>query len=445
MLYMPLRNKNRILAQKSLALTRKRWHWLFVMIAMISLSLFGIVTAFGIAPSTSLKKIQVEDVVLDLSIPDVFSETESNLTFWRQESIRRGDTIAAILARLEINKEDTIDFLRAARDSKAMRQLRSGKIIYAQTTADGELLMLRYFFGNEELFLMEKVDSAFQMTEQQIELDARIRMRSGVVNSSLFATTDRAGVPNNVAMQITEIFSSDIDFHRDLHKGDRFTVVYETLYDNGEHAKTGRVLAVEFVNKGKSYQAVYFQNSSGEGGYYTPEGKSLRKEFLRSPLTFSRISSGFTKARFHPILKKWRAHKGIDYAAPAGTPVKATASGTVTFAGTQAGYGKLIILKHRGKYDTAYGHLSAFARGLNKGKRVNQGDIIGYVGSTGMATGPHLHYELRVDGEQRDPSKIVLPGAPPIVKKDLAAFHKETKSLVARLNIMRNINYASLN
>lgn len=442
MLYTPLCSKPRILAQKSSKLTKKTLRWL---VTLSSIPLFGIVTAFGIAPnSPSFEEVQVEEVVLDLSIPDVLPETQTNQTFWHQENIRRGDTIAAILNRLDISNQDSIDFLQAARGSRAMRQLKPGQTIYAQTTADGELLSLRYFFGNEELFLMEKTDDEFKMTEQSIELDAQVHMKSGVINRSLFAATDSAGIPNNIAMQLTEIFASEIDFYRDLRQGDRFTVVYETFSNNGRRAKTGRVLAVEFVNKGKSHQAVYFKSSNGADGYYTPEGESLRKAFLLSPLTFSRISSGFTNARFHPILKEWRAHRGIDYAAPTGTPVKATANGIVAFSGSQKGYGNLVVLKHNGKYETAYGHLSRFANGISKGKRVSQGDVIGYVGATGMATGPHLHYELRIDGLQRDPTKVALPTAPPIAKKDLNTFQKETQSLVARLNIMRNIHYAAL-
>lgn len=442
MLYSPISSKQRILAQKSSKLTKKTTRWL---VALSSIPLFGIFTAFGIAPnSPSFGDVQVEEVVLDLSIPDVLSESQANQTFWRQENIRRGDTIASILNRLDVSNQDSTDFLQAARGSRAMRQLRPGQTVYAQTTADGELLMLRYFFGNEELFLMEKTDDEFRMTEQPIELDTRVHMKSGVINSSLFAATDNAGIPNNIAMQLTEIFASEIDFYRDLRQGDRFTVVYETFSNNGRLTKTGRVLAVEFVNKGKSHQAIYFRSSNGADGYYTPEGESLRKAFLLSPLTFSRVSSGFTNARFHPILKEWRAHRGIDYAAPTGTPVKATSSGIVAFSGSQKGYGNLVVLKHNGKYETAYGHLSRFASGLSKGKRVNQGDVIGYVGSTGMATGPHLHYELRVDGVQRDPAKVVLPTAPPIAKRDLNTFQKETQSLVARLNIMRNIQLAAL-
>ncbi len=442
MLLMPLQEKKKILAYKSPVLTKKRLAWLVV---LSSLPLFGVVTAFGTAPNTYIETFQVEEVVRDLSIPNIVYNNNSNRNFWHQENIQRGDTIAAILTRLQVNNQNKSAFLRAARNSQAMRKLIPGKTVYAQTTAQGELLMMRYFFGNEELFLMEKTDGTFQMIEQQAELDAQIRMRSGTVTSSLFGATDQAGVPNSIALQIIDIFETEIDFHRDIRKGDRFTVVYETLHDNGEQAKTGRILAAEYVNKGKSYKALYFQSPNGDGGYYTPAGESMQRQFLRSPLEFSRISSGFSNSRFHPVLKKWRSHRGVDYAAPTGTPIKATANGTVSFAGKKGGYGKLIVLKHNGKYDTAYGHLSRFAKGLRGGARVNQGDVIGYVGATGLATGPHLHYELRVNGVQHDPAKVVLPSAPPIAEKDRVAFFKETESLVSRLDIMHNTNYASLN
>ncbi|SER42814.1 Murein DD-endopeptidase MepM and murein hydrolase activator NlpD, contain LysM domain [Nitrosomonas sp. Nm51] len=444
MRFMPIRNKSRILAQKSSGLTKKTLRWL---ITISTIPLFGFVTAFGIAPhSPSLHDVEIKEVVRDLYLPEVLPELNatSEQSFWRQETIRRGDTIAAILGRLDVNQHDKQDFLRTARDSRAMRRLQPGKTIYAQTTADGGLLTLRYFFGKEELFLMEKTEQAFKMSEQKIELESQIQMKSGTVNSSLFAATDKAGIPNNIAAQMIDILASEIDFHRDLRQGDRFTVVYETLIDGGGGtAKTGKVVAVEFTNQRKTYQAIYFQSSNGDSGYYTPEGESLRKAFLKAPLEFSRISSGFTNARFHPVLKKWRAHKGIDYAAPTGTPVKATANGKVTFAGTQRGYGKLIIIKHDDQYETAYGHLSGFAKRLGNGTRVSQGDVIDYVGMTGMATGPHLHYELRVNGVQRDPSKIALPTATPIAKKDLPAFQNQAESLLSRLDIMRNLHLAS--
>lgn len=434
-----LSDKEQILAQKPLASVHKNLRWL---VALSSLPLFGMVAAFGIAPQTATDNIPVREVILNLALPEIPPTPAANMTFWRQERIQRGDTVAALLARLEINDQNALNFLRNT--NKTMQQLVAGKTVHVQATATGELLTLRYSPGGGEQFLMEKIDGAFKISEQPAILETRTQMKSGVINSSLFAATDGADVPDNIAIQIAEIFASDIDFHRDLRKGDRFTVVYETLYGNGEPAKTGRVLAVEFINNGKSYRAVYFQASAGSGGYYAPDGKNLRKAFLRSPLEFSRISSGFSRARFHPVLKTWRAHRGVDYAAPTGTKVRATANGSVAFVGSQSGYGNLIVLQHQGKYTTAYGHLSAFAKGLRKGQRVSQGDIIGRVGATGLATGPHLHYEFRVNGDQRDPLRVVMPAATPIASKTLAAFHEAAKPLLARLEMLRDTNLASL-
>ncbi|MEY4960228.1 MAG: hypothetical protein RL610_407 [Pseudomonadota bacterium] len=413
-------------------------------IALASLPLFGMVAAFGIAPDTLSKDVPVQQVILNLVLPETSSSAIADTTFWRQERIQRGDTVAALLSRFEVNNLDAANFLHEARNIKAMHQLVPGRIVHAQTTARGELRMLRYFPGGSEQFLMEKTDGAFKLIEKPIELEKHVQMKSGVIDSSLFAATDSAGVPDNVTTQIVDIFSSDIDFHRDLRKGDRFTVVYESLHNNGELARAGRILAVEFVNQGTPYKAVYFQADDGNSGYYAPDGKNLRKAFLRSPLEFSRVSSGFSSARFHPVLQTWRAHKGVDYAAPTGTIVKATANGTVAFAGWQSGYGNIVILQHQGQYTTAYGHLSAFSKGLRKGQRVSQSDVIGYVGATGMATGPHLHYEFRVSGVQRDPLRVAMPVAIPILAQNMTIFHENTRPLIARLNMLRNTNLGSL-
>lgn len=436
-----LGDKIGILAQKPLTLTKKRLRWL---ILLSSFPLFGMVTAFGIAPDTSLEDLPVEEVILGLELPEILPVSDANMTLWRQESIQRGDTIATLLSRLEVNNHDAANFLRDARDVKAMHQLVPGKILHVQTTATGELRLLRYFPGGSEQLVMEKNDGIFKVSGQAAKLETHIQMKSGVINSSLFAAVDSAGVPDSVATQIVDILASDIDFHRDLRKGDRFTVVYDSLYGNGEPARAGRVLAVEFINQGTPHRAVYFQAENGESGYYAPDGKSLRKAFLRSPLEFSRISSGFSNARFHPVLKTWRAHRGIDYAAPTGTRVKAAADGVVAFAGWQGGYGNVVILQHHGQYSTVYGHLSTFAKGLRKGQRVSQSDIIGYVGATGMATGPHLHYEFRFNDVQRDPLRVAMPVASPVSGRNMAAFYDYTKPLMARLDMLRGTNLAFL-
>ena len=414
------------------------------LIILSSIPLFGMVAAFGIVPNTSLDNIPVQKIVLELSLPNIPQANDANIKLWRQERIQRNDSVASLLARLKISNQEMTNFLHDARNIKIMRRLVPGKTIHAQTTAAGELLTLRYFPSRSEQLLIKKIDGIFKVAKLPVKRETHIQMKSGVIKSSLFAATDGANVPDSVAIQIAEIFASDIDFHRDLRKEDRFKVVYESHYSSGEPTGTGRVLAVEFVNKGKPYQAVYFEANDKERGYYTPEGKNLRREFLRSPLKFSRISSGFSRSRYHPILKKRRAHKGVDYAAPRGTPVRATANGTVAVSTRQGGYGKLIILKHRRRYSTAYAHLSAFAKGLRKGKRVNQGDIIGYVGSTGMATGPHLHYEFRINGVQRNPQRVVMPAAIPLSAKNIPAFKKYAKPLMARLHMLRNTNFVFL-
>ena len=269
-------------------------------------------------------------------------------------------------------------------------------------------------------------------------------MKSGEIRSSLFAATDAANLPDAIATQMAEMFSSDIDFHRDLRRGDTFTVVYESFYHQGERVRVGRVIAAEFLNGRRVFQGVWFEAEPGQGSYYTPGGLSLRRAFLRSPLEFSRISSGFSNARYHPILQEMRAHRGIDYAAPIGTPIKAVASGTVDFVGRQGGYGNLVILAHANSVTTVYGHLNNFASTMRKGARVNQGDIIGTVGMTGLATGPHLHFEFRIAGVHMDPLKVAMPQALPITNALRPAFEQATAQYSEQLRVLRGSNLARL-
>jgi murein DD-endopeptidase MepM/ murein hydrolase activator NlpD len=270
-------------------------------------------------------------------------------------------------------------------------------------------------------------------------------MKSAEIRTSLFSASDSAGLADSIAMQLADIFSTDIDFHRDLRRGDHFSVVYEMFFDRGEPVRAGRVLAAEFINVGRLYRAVYFQYDEKRGGYYTPDGRNIRKAFLRSPLEYSRISSGYSTSRFHPILGQWRAHKGIDYAAPHGTRVRATGDGIVEFAGRDhRGYGNLIVLRHQSGYTTWYGHLSGFAKGLRKGIRVAQSETIGYVGSTGLATGPHLHYEFRINDVHQNPLRVVIPAAPPLSAELKPAFEVEVEPLVQQLKLLRSTHLARL-
>ena len=252
----------------------------------------------------------------------------------------------------------------------------------------------------------------------------------------------RAGLSDNTIMQLAGIFGWDIDFALDIRNGDQFSVIYETRYLDGEKIGDGDIIAAEFTNQGKSYQAVRYTDAANDNEYYSASGRSMRKAFLRTPVKFSRISSRFTKKRWHPVLKKWRSHRGVDYAASRGTPVKATSNGKITHRGRKGGYGKAVFIQHGKTYTTVYGHLNSYAKGLRKGSKVKQGQIIGYVGSTGLATGPHLHYELRVNGVHRNPRTVALPKADPIASSERAAFEQIASVRLEQLSNNKRIMLA---
>jgi murein DD-endopeptidase MepM/ murein hydrolase activator NlpD len=411
--------------------------------AAVGLSFFGVIAAFGIAPNTVVETIPTEKTVEELELPPLVVLPDAAGSYTHEERIQRGDTVAALLARLGVQDPEAVTLLRTSRQARSFHQLIPGRTVRATVTADGKLIGLRYLNGSN-LISVDRASGGLEIREQIARLETRVLMKSAEIRNSLFGATDAAGLSDAVATQIADIFSSDIDFHRDLRKGDRFTVLYEVYYHMGEPVKTGRILAAEFVNQGKSYQTVYYQYSESEGGYYTLDGKNLRKQFLRSPLEFSRVTSGFSNARFHPLLQVTRAHRGIDYGAPTGTRVKATADGVVDFAGRESGYGNLIVLRHQSTYTTYYGHLSGFAKGLHKGKRVMQGEVIGYVGMTGLATGPHLHYEFRANNVQQNPLRVAMPSAPPILAERKAAFEQAVRPLAHQIELLRGTNLARL-
>ncbi len=402
------------------------------MFAVAFLALFGVVAAFAtIAPGADtaappLAKLVVEPLALETrEVPLVGA-------YVQEERFQRGDTLAGFLERLGVADSAIPRLVRTS----ALRALRPGTPVRADIAADGAPTAISFLTGRDTLVKIVPQGDGFRTLEEQAQLETRVAMKANVIRSSLFAATDAVDIPDSIAMQLADVFGGDIDFHRDLRKGDRFTVVYELYHLNGRPVRAGRLLAAEFVNQGRTLRAVQFGS-----GYYGPDGKNLRKAFLRSPLEFSRISSGFGM-RLHPIQHKWRSHKGTDYAAPIGTRVRAVADAVVEFAGVKGGYGNVVILRHNGQYSTVYAHLSRLA--VRRGARVAQGDTIGYVGQSGWATGPHLHYEFRVAGEARNPLKIALPAALPLPARDLAAFQTQAEPLIGRLDLVAQGDVAEL-
>ena len=437
--------KSRILAHSHPAidpLLRHPW----VVAGVGSVALLGMMTAFALAPSGDNETVQLQTVLEQLSAPAITLIDPENTTFLREERVQRSDTVSSLTTRLGISDPQALDFIRNDLQAQSIsKQLRPGKVVTAKTGEQGELIALYFpLNGKDATVIVERRGNGFVSSERALKLEAQTVVKCGEIRSSLFAATDAAGIPDATATQLAEIFSADIDFYRDLRKGDRFSLVYETLNDRGQPIRTGRILAAEFTNNQKVYSAYWFQSEDGKGGYYTADGKNLRKAFLRSPLEFSRVTSGFTNARFHPILQAWRAHKGVDYGAPIGTKVRSVADGIVEFSGTQGGYGNLLVLKHQGAYSTAYGHLSRFAAGIRKGVRVSQGETIAYVGQTGLATGPHLHYEFRVNAQQVNPLAVILPVAIPLEATQIKHFKLATETLRTDLALAKQINLAAL-
>ena len=405
--------------------------------------MFGVAAAFGTAPQTVIYSGQYSEEIESLGSPLAASLDSHSDLHAREVRIQRGDTVHGLLAAMNIHDEDLVQFLRQSREADAMfRQLIPGKTLTAQITAQGELHSLHFPLNGRkgETLAIQRTSSGLAAEIRDLPLDNGVVLQTATINHSLFGAADDAGIPDNVASQLADIFGGDIDFHRDLRKGDRFSVIYETASHMGRSVRNQRILAAEFVNDGKPYRAFWFQGKDGSGGYYTEDGHNVRKAFLRSPLEFSRITSGFSNARYHPVLKETRAHRGIDYGAPTGTRVKTTSDGVVEFAGIQGGYGKVVMVRHTGNRMTVYGHLSGFAQGMRKGQRVSQGDVIGYVGATGIATGPHLHYEFRVAGVHRNPLTIALPEGAPISAGQLAEFKALTRDFsgqIASISDMR--------
>lgn len=394
--------------------------------AVLSLSIGGgafALVSIDASPSDVVVREVIESIpVLDIN-PSHAVLPVSPMTLFRTTTTRSSDTADLLLKRLGVFDAAAANYLRRSSEAQQVLFGRAGRLMTAEADAGNHLLKLTARWvdkDNDQNFqrlVIQKDATGFTARIESAPLVVSSRLSSATIDSSLFAATDAANVPDAVAIQLAEMFSGQIDFHRALRKGDRFSVVFETLLADDEPLRSGRVLSAEFVNNGKTFQAMWFQEpvSAGgltagvasKGGYYAFDGTSLRRAYLASPMEFSRVTSGF-KMRFHPILQKWRAHLGVDYAAPTGTAVRSVGDGVVDFAGVQNGFGNVVIVKHRSNHTTLYAHLSRID--VRKGQAVGQSDKLGAVGSTGWATGPHLHFEFRVDGQHHDPLTIANEG-----------------------------------
>ena len=418
---------------------------------IVSASALGLaVIAFGaagVAPmAPDASDLPVKSISQVLALPDInaqlYALEDSPQNFVREEKIRAGDTLAALLGRLGVEDDAAAAFIKTDAAARAVFHLPPGKRVQAQTSANGTLQMLSASLGDGagnglKNLVIRREGTTLKAAITTAPLEKRVEMHAGVIRSSLFAATDAAQIPDNVAKQIIDMFSTDIDFASDLQRGDRFNVVYETFWQNGEFVRAGRILAGEFTNGGASYRTVWFDEpgTAQGGGYYSFDGKSLKKAFLKSPLEFSRISSGFSM-RVHPISGQWKRHEGVDFAAAVGTPIRASGDGVVEFVGGQNGYGNVVVVKHWSNYSTAYAHMSRFSSGLRKGAHVSQGDVIGYVGMTGWSTGPHLHYEFRVNNKPRDPLSVDVPNAQPLTVAERHRFQNVASDMLHRFALL---------
>ncbi len=384
-----------------------------------------------------------------VAAPDLPLPAENGLAMskqdgdWRVVKVRSGDSLSLIFGRNGFSARELHEIMGLGSETRALTRIHPGKEIKFLADDAGRLEALVYDVSESRTLQVRRGPDGYAAQVVEHEIEARIAQSSGVINDSLFLTASRAGLSDNLTMELAGIFGWDIDFSLDIRENDRFAVIYEELYLHGEKLRDGRILAAEFVNRGKIHRAIRYTDADNRSDFYNPDGDSMRKAFLRSPVDFTRVSSRFNLNRRHPLLNTIRAHRGVDYAAPSGTPIRVTGDGKIVSRGVNGGYGKTVVVQHGSRYSTLYAHLSNYARGLQPGQSVKQGQVIGYVGMTGLATGPHLHYEFQVDGVHRDPLRVKLPDASPLSAKYMEDFRSYARPLLAQLDVMDRM-HASL-
>ena len=363
---------------------------------------------------------------------------------WVAVTIKPGDTLSRVFDAQGLPVSDWMALVRLDGDSKRLKQLKAGDVLHLRKGPEG-LQELTYALDEARTLQISRTDTGFESIVLAAEIERRPTYAMGRITDSLYQSGVAAGLPDKLIIELADIFGYDIDFVQDIRVGDRYTVIYDELYKDGKKLRAGDILAAEFVNQGQSLRAVRYTDPQGNAGYYAAGGQSLRKAFLRTPLDVFRVSSNFSRGRFHPVLNRIRAHLGTDYAASTGTPIKATGDGRVTFIGNKGGYGRTVVVKHGSSYETLYAHMSRFRQGLGHGSRVQQGQVIGYVGSSGLATGPHLHYEFRVNGVHRDPRKVVLPRATSLPRQHVEHFKASSAPLLTQLDALNRSQIAQAN
>lgn len=353
-------------------------------------------------------------------------------------SVANGDTLSTVFSKVGLSATVLHEVLSSSKEAKQLSRLKVGQELEFQLDPDGQLESLHSKLSELESISLTRSEKGFAFKREMVKPDVRSSYAHGVIDSSLFLSAKRAGLSHSLTMDLANIFGYDIDFAMDIREGDEFELVYQEKVINGKRVGTGDILSARFTNRGKTFTAVRYTNKQGNSSYYSADGAGMRKAFIRTPVDFARISSRFSNGRRHPILNKIRAHKGVDYAAPRGTPIKAAGDGKIALAGRKGGYGNTVVLQHGSRYRTLYAHMQGFAKGIRTGGSVKQGQIIGYIGTTGLSTGPHLHYEFQVNGTHVDPLSQKLPMTDPISGSERARFLQQSKPLMARMDQERS-------
>ena len=363
---------------------------------------------------------------------------------WVSYTVQKNDNLTSLFKRAGLNARDVYNISQATQQNNELSRLYPGESL-AFLIEEATLKKLKYEISPLKTLLVELIENKFAVNTIERTPVTKERYIEGVIEGSLFVDAERAGLSNNMIMQFAAIYGWDIDFSQDIRKGDSFRIIYNEQFLDGKKISDGHVVAAQFINNGENLTAIRYTDSEGSSSYYTPDGHSMRKAFLRMPINFARVSSRFNLSRKHPVLNKIRAHKGVDYAASTGTPIKASGDGKVIWKGNKGGYGRSIIIQHGSNITTLYAHMSKYNKKLNKDGRVKQGQVIGYVGSSGLATGPHLHYEFRVNGAHKNPMTVKFPHASPVPKKELLAFEEVAGQMQSQLETYTATQYARAN